>query len=160
MSEKTKQAEVRVVDQAIVASFMNATPPSIFRAELSRINAASFELGNEGAKTVLSLKTQGGGSETIAVFSDAASGAQALEAISRAVFKGGRSSCPMHAGGLGRKLVWGVSIVLIIFVFLMFSSSGRAPQEMQESGKSQTSSVQPAPPRAGVPLPADEVFGD
>ena len=163
MSDKTKQTEVRIIDQALVASFMGATPPSVWRVDLGRIDSASFELGTDSGKTVLYMRTAGGQRDGIAIFAEALQAQQALEAVSKAIFKGGgSSSCAMMSGGLGRKLVWGVSIALIVFLFLMMSAGGRqratteggAPQETSSSSK-----TAPAP-RPGVPLPADEVFGN
>ena len=159
MSDKAKKTEVKVVEQALVASFMGALSPSVWRVELGRLNAASFELGSEGGKTSLYLKEQGDKREAIAIFSDIAAAEQALNAISKAVFQGGgSSSCPIGSSKMGRRLKWGAAIVLIIILFLMFSPIAKPP-ENQGDNKQQTS-VQAPVPRTGVPLPADEVFGN
>ncbi len=161
MSNKAKQTEVKIIEGALVASFMGAVPPSVWRVDLGRVDSASFELGSEGGKTTLYMRGAGNVRESIAAFNDTEQAQQALGAISKAIFKGGGSSCPVSSGGLGRKIVWAASIILIIFLFLMMSIGGRHRATPEGSAPSQASSSQQAPaPRAGVPLPADEVFGN
>lgn len=156
-SGKTK---VRIVEGALVASFTGCDGAAVWRADLARLHDASFVLEpQDGGKTAVCLKEAGGRREALAVFDTQVEAEEAFSVLSRAMFSGSSGGLPQV---FGRRLLWVLSAVLVLVLFLSVRGGGDASRPTEEARPAVSSApLTPAdiPPRPGVPLSADDVFG-
>lgn len=169
------QIDARVAGQALVASFMNAEPPKVWRADMAKLGAATLELRSDAGRFRLVMIAEGR-EEDVAVFNTREDGTAALQAVMRAMVEGGSASAPAAAapaaapaaeapaapavkkkpgalGFIGRVLVWMLAIVVVLVILAGLLLDNRQGQIADVLGTPSAPSARP-----GVPTPADEFF--
>lgn len=167
MAAQVQQIDARVVDQALVASFMNAEPPKVWRADMAKLTTATLELRSEGGAYRLVLIAPSG-EEEVARFTERDAGTAALQAVMQAMLTPSASvssagaaapaPAPQKKGGFFRGLIkfvlWLVAlfVALVIVGGLLFSQkSGQMLSTMNFEGARGLTEGQQAP--------ADDYFG-
>jgi hypothetical protein len=157
----SKDLEARVVNNALVVSFLTADPPRVWRADMSGLASASLELreGTPG-KFRLVMKTGAGKEEDISTFTDKEAAHDALRAVTSAMLRGdgsssgssSASSAPSAGGGILKGVLWVVGVVVVLFIgaHLLVLAGGPG------GGKR---SHLPADVKQGTAVPADKIFG-
>ena len=170
------QIDARVAGQALVASFMNAEPPKVWRADMAKLGAATLELRSDAGRFRLVMIAEGG-EEDVAVFNTREDGTAALQAVMRAMVEGSSAPAPAAAapaavspaaeapaapavkkkpgvlGFIGRVLVWMLAIVVVLVILAGLLLDNRQGQIADVLGTPSAPSARP-----GVPTPADEFF--
>ena len=155
MAGKKVYTEARVAGGALVVSVLGGDAPRAWRADMTRLGSASFEL-EEGKDGVAVVMKAGDDAETVYAFPDRAEAVAALQAVTRALFSYEQAVAAAHAhhapartgpGFLG-KVFRAVFWLFIIFVCFVMIKAVMTP----------TPAGMDAAP-AGAPVPADEVFG-
>ena len=157
------QIDARVVDQALVASFMNAEPPKVWRADMKKLTTATLELRSDDGRYRLVMIAQSG-EEEVASFTDRDSGTAALQAVMNAMLSPSATSAAVPApqekkkGGFFRTLLKVVLWVAAIFVAmivaggLLLSQKGAQMMSTMEFDRGGIA-------REGAPTTADDYFG-
>lgn len=144
-----KSCEAKVANGALVVSFLDADLPKVWRADLSHVASASFELREQQGKFRLVMTRAGADAEEIAVFSDKARAVKTLEKLTRALMS---SEAGGGKTGFFRKLTkvvfWIIGIFFVLVILSFVVGPKPAGQQMQ------TPAV-----KTGVPVPFDEAFG-
>lgn len=157
------QIDARVVDQALVASFMNAEPPKVWRADMKKLTTATLELRNDNGKYRLVMIAQSG-EEEVASFTDRDSGTAALQAVMNAMLAPSSASAAIPVqraekkGGFFRTLAKIVLVLVAIFVVLVVVGGFLLNQkgvQMLDSMNLDRAGVA----REGAPTTADDYFG-
>ena len=157
------QIDARVVDQALVASFMNAEPPKVWRADMKKLTTATLELRNDNGKYRLVMIAQSG-EEEVASFTDRDSGTAALQAVMNAMLAPSSTSAAIPVqqaekkGGFFRTLAKIVLVLIAIFVALVVVGGFLVNQkgvQMLDSMNLDRAGVA----REGAPTTADDYFG-
>ncbi len=162
-TKAASQIDARVVDQALVASFMNAEPPKVWRADMKKLTTATLELRNDNGKYRLVMIAQSG-EEEVASFTDRDSGTAALQAVMQAMLSPGSSSAattPVQEkkkGGFFRTLLKVVLWMIAIFVAMVVAGgllfSQKTGQMMSSMQLDRAGIAQ-----EGAPTTADDYFG-
>ncbi len=157
------QIDARVVDQALVASFMNAEPPKVWRADMKKLTTATLELRNDNGKYRLVMIAQSG-EEEVASFTDRDSGTAALQAVMNAMLAPSSTSAAIPVqqaekkGGFFRTLAKIVLVLIAIFVALVVVGGFLVNQkgvQMLDSMNLDRAGIA----REGAPTTADDYFG-
>ncbi|GEM_PF-1286779 len=168
VADKNK-TDARVVDGTLVASFMGAEPPKVWRAEMKGLTTVTLELQPEGSLHHLVMKT-GTEEEKIATFTDRDAGTDALIALNTAMTGpvvttvaatataagGGGSAFGRFCKKLLKLVLWlvGIAVVLVIVASLV---SPLLPRIMGVGGDA-ANRVNPV--KQGAPVAADDLFGE
>lgn len=163
-TKAVSQIDARVVDQALVASFMNAEPPKVWRADMNKLTTATLELRSEEGRYRLVMISPTG-EEDVASFNDRESGTAALQAVMQAMLSPASSTvtatpvaAPKKKGGFFRTLLkvilWMVAlfVTLVVIGGLLFSQKGAqmiTSMDLERAGVA----------REGAPTTADDYFG-
>lgn len=163
------QIDARVVGDALVASFMSAEPPKVWRADMAKLTAATMELRSDAGRFRLVLVAQTG-DEDVAMFNSRDDGTAALQAVMHAMIApaGGAAAtaaqpaatAPAAApkkGGFFRFLfkmfLWLVAIGVTLLILAGLFMGGKTAQLITAISPGDAPIVAP-----GAPLPADEFF--
>lgn len=163
MSAKTAAIDARVIDQALVASFMNAEPPKVWRADMAKLTTATLELRSDAGRFRLVMISQSG-EEEVASFNSKDDGTAALQAVMHAMLAPATTAAtaaPAAAapkkGGFFRSLFRLIMWLFVIFVaFVILFGLTRGSQlgqvgDMMSRGDNRVI-------QEGAPAPADEFF--
>ncbi len=163
VTKAAPQIDARVVDQALVASFMNAEPPKVWRADMKKLTTATLELRNDNGKYRLVMIAQSG-EEEVASFTDRDSGTAALQAVMNAMLAPSSTSAAIPVqqvekkGGFFRTLAKIILVLIAIFVALVVVGGFLVNQkgvQMLDSMNLDRAGVA----REGAPTTADDYFG-
>jgi hypothetical protein len=165
------QIDARVVGDALVASFMSAEPPKVWRADMAKLTVATMELRSDGGRFRLVLVAQTG-DEDVAVFTSRDDGTAALQAVMQAMIGGvapaasaapaAGAAAPASApapkkGGFFRFLLkmflWLVAIGVALLIFVGLFMGDKTVQMISAISPGDAPIVAP-----GASLPADEFF--
>jgi hypothetical protein len=147
----SKDVNAKVVNNALVVSFMASDPPRVWRADMSGLSTATLEVreGQPG-KFRLVMKRGDGAEEDISTFTDKASATGALKAVTDAMMSADEGTPAAggtrRGGGFRKAALWigGIFVVL----WLMSHFSGPAAQRALPPGV-----------KTGTPVPAEQLFG-
>lgn len=163
-TKAASQIDARVVDQALVASFMNAEPPKVWRADMKKLTTATLELRNDDGKYRLVMIAQSG-EEEVASFTDRDSGTAALQAVMQAMLTPGTSSAATSAvatdkkkGGFFRTMLKVVLWMVAIFVAMVVAGGLLFSQKVGEN-LSTMQLDRAGIAQEGAPTTADDYFG-
>jgi hypothetical protein len=149
------RTEAKVTNGALVVSFTGEGLPKVWRAEIGHLSSTAFELKDAQDKTALVMKTPQNTEEVFA-FSDKASAAAGLQAITQALFSDTHAggSAPARKSGFFGKLFKTLffSALALICVAVLVTVSKTKPLDLGAG-------VAPSAVKTGVPVPADEMFG-
>ncbi|MFN7113982.1 MAG: hypothetical protein ACK4PK_06450 [Alphaproteobacteria bacterium] len=167
-STAAAQVDARVVDQALVASFMNAEPPKVWRADMAKLNTATLELRSDAGRFRLVMITQGG-EEDVAIFTARDDGTAALQAVMQAMMGGASvqtaaapaaaavQAAPVKKGGFFKGLfklfLWLVAIVVALMILAGLFLGDKTGQLISVINSGSAPVVAP-----GTAIPADEFF--
>ena len=167
MAADKNKTDARVVDGTLVASFMGAEPPKVWRADMKNLATVALELQQKDSQYLLIMKN-GGNAETIAHFNDRDAGTDALVALNDAmtgpvITTATAAAAPAGGGAFGRffkkllKLVlWLVGIVVVIVIVTSLIS----PLLPRIIGIGGDAGMRVNPVKTGAPVSADELFGE
>lgn len=144
--------DARIVNNALVVSLMGGEQPRVWRAEMAHMATASIELLEEGGKHKITLKDKEGNTQEVASFKDRREALDALSCITRAMMGGGEKT--RRSGWLGRIFKGAAFLLALFFAFALYVILFVVPSPMgplPQSGAPAT--------KTGVPVPADELFG-
>lgn len=168
-STAAAQVDARVVDQALVASFMNAEPPKVWRADMAKLNTATLELRSDAGRFRLVMITQGG-EEDVAIFTTRDDGTAALQAVMQAMLApfgavqasaapvaAAASAAPVKKGGFFKALfklfLWLVAIVVALMILAGLFLGDKTGQLISAINPGDAPIVAP-----GAAVPAEEFF--
>ncbi|MDP2205321.1 MAG: hypothetical protein Q8K65_03355 [Alphaproteobacteria bacterium] len=170
-STAAAQVDARVVDQALVASFMNAEPPKVWRADMAKLNTATLELRSDAGRFRLVMITQGG-EEDVALFTTRDDGTAALQAVMHAMMgppstsapaavtsgaAAAPAAAPVKKGGFFKWLLklflWLVAIFVTLMILAGLFLSDKTGQLISAINPGDAPIVAP-----GTAVPADEFF--
>jgi hypothetical protein len=157
-----RDLDAKVVNNALVVSFLTADPPRVWRADMTGLSTATLELreGQPG-RFRLVMRTGNGKEEDISTFADKQTATDALRVVTNAMLRGEGGSAggspsyyaaPSSGSSLGgtalKIVVWfGAVLVAIWLVLHALSGGGHAGREL------------PAGVKPGAAVPADKIFG-
>lgn len=163
---KTAGTDARVVDGAMIASFMGAEPPKVWRADMNSLASATFEMQQaDGLFHV--VMTSGGNKENIVAFADKEGATQALQALMAAMMTPtGTTAAGIAApvaekksggfAGFIKKLLklaaWLIGLFIIFVLLSMLVMPKLMGVVMPDRGLTKV--------QQGAPIPADELFGE
>jgi hypothetical protein len=171
-STAAAQVDARVVDQALVASFMNAEPPKVWRADMAKLNTATLELRSDAGRFRLVMITQGG-EEDVATFTTRDDGTAALQAVMQAMLApsgvvqasaapvaaaaAATAAAPVKKGGffkwLFKLVLWLVAIFVALMILAGLFLGDKTGQLISAINPGDAPIVAP-----GTAVPADEFF--
>lgn len=162
------QVDARVVDQALVASFMNAEPPKVWRADMAKLNTATLELRSDAGRFRLVMIAQAG-EEDVAVFNSRDDGTAALQAVMQAMLgtapaaavasapSAGVAAMPVKKSGFFKKLfklvLWLMAIGVTLIILAGLFMGDKTGQLISAINPGDAPIVAP-----GAAMPADEFF--
>jgi hypothetical protein len=151
----SRDLDARVVNNALVVSFMTADPPRVWRADMTGLSTATLELreGQPG-KFRLVMKTGGGKEEDISTFADRETAANALRTVTDAMLRGDDGGGPVRSRsssgrGFLKPVLWIAGILFVLY--LIINGLAGAMHIAQHS--------LPAGVKPGTAVPADKIFG-
>ncbi|MEZ0225481.1 MAG: hypothetical protein ACAH83_13070 [Alphaproteobacteria bacterium] len=151
--------DAKVVNNALVVSFLTADPPRVWRADMTGLATATLELreGQPG-KFRLVMKTGGGKEEDISTFSDRETATNALRAVTDAMLQGesggsGLSASSGAGGGMTKKILWAAVIFVVLYLIVQLLAGA-----LHGAGGGRSGSL-PTGVKAGTAVPADKIFG-
>ena len=166
---KTVATDARVVEGAMIASFMGAEPPKVWRADMKNLATATFEMRHaDGLFHV--VMTSGTGQENIAAFTDKEGATNALQALMAAMMTPQGTATPAAGtaaaagtdkkpgSAFGRfikgllKLVGWIVGLVIVFALLSMLFAPNLARLLSDPGLTKV--------QQGAPIPADELFGE
>lgn len=161
------QVDARVVDTALIASFMNAEPPKVWRVDMAKLNTATLELRNDASLYRLFMISPSG-EEEVALFKSREDGTAALQSVMNAMLGGAApvqavpaqaavtAAAPVKGGffkTLFKVILWMIAIVVAI-VILSGLFIGDKTAQMFSAIATQDTQVM----REGAPVSADDFF--
>lgn len=167
-SSAKNNPKATVVDGALVVSFQSAEGPRVWRFDMGKFISTALEMREEQDGFSLVMKAGNSPEEKIGTFPNKKKATEMLESITAALLKGREILPPVKTGGGFLKFLKFVFLLLIIASIFLVLSKTRMPAGFKEiiHVPGNTAPVMPAPKAAappaaktGVPLPADEVFG-
>lgn len=149
--------DAKVVNNALVVSFLTADPPRVWRADMTGLATATLELreGQPG-KFRLVMKTPGGKEEDISTFTDRETAANALRAVTEAMLRGESGGSPSSAAQGGftmKRVLWIAGILLALYLVVQVLANA-----LHNAGGGRGGSLPPGV-KAGTAVPADKIFG-
>lgn len=156
------QIDARVVDQALIASFMNAEPPKVWRADMAKLTTATLELRSEEGRFRL-VMISASGEEEVASFNSRDEGTAALQAVMQAMVAPvgaaavAAAPVPPKSGFFAKLLkffLWLVAIVVTLVIVSGLLFSKRMMQVVSVVDNAPSAVV-----REGAPTSADDFFG-
>jgi hypothetical protein len=143
----------QVADGALVVSFFSADMPKVWRIEMSRMAATALEVKAAQDKFVLNM-TSAAGTEELAVFKDKLGAINALKSITTALLASDKKQkkCSSGFGKWCKRIVLTiVALLAVLFVLQLIVN----PRHTPRSSGTQQSTV-----KTGVPVPAEQLFGN
>jgi len=163
---KKTAAEARIVDGAMIASFMGAEPPKVWRADMKSISTATFEMKEESGAFHVVMRT-GEQTENIAAFADREGATDALQALMTAMLSpagtasadAAATAVPPKKGFFRRFLrfvfklaLWLFAIAFVLWLTVMFFGPKLVGLVLKDPGMTRV--------QQGTPVPADDFFGE
>ena len=156
MSGKTT---AKIMGDALVMDFGSADPKAVWRCSMDSLSQAGFAVKSKNKKYALVLKTPDR-EEDIATFSSQDEAETALTVIT-GVFLSYR---PLTAKKPFYKRAWFYIFLFLLVMVLLFNIANpgrRLPEGLQNAGmNSNTARQQQEKVKSGVPVSADDLFGD
>ncbi len=153
----SRDLDAKVVNNALIVSFLTADPPRVWRADMTGLSTATLELreGQPG-RFRLVMRTGAGKEEDISTFADKVTATNALRVVTNAMLRGdgAASSASVSVGasaggGFLKVLMWlGAVLVAIWLVLHALAGGGHG------GGRELPAGVKP-----GTAVPADKLFG-
>lgn len=162
---KKTAVDARIVDGAMIASFMGAEPPKVWRADMKSISSATFEMKAEDGVYHVVMRS-GDKNENIAAFTDKEGATDALQALMTAMLApvGTTASATVVAekpkrGFFGRLIrfvlklaFWLVAIAFVLWLLLWLLAPNFVGSGLRDPGLTRV--------QQGTPVSADELFAD
>lgn len=157
MSSSENNIRVGIAGNALVASFLTAEAPRVWRTDLGQLLTAALEVQTNQGKYTLVMKRSDAPAEEIATFSTKEEAVKAMQLITDALLEGNDVSAHKKCGWPKKllkilmKVIAGlcVFIVLLNIIMVLSHKSGSRPDNYTKAPAVQT----------GVPAPADEILG-
>jgi hypothetical protein len=168
----SKNVDARIVNNALVVSFMTSDPPRVWRADMSGLASSTLELREtQPGKFHLVLKTSAGREEDISTFNDRMAASDAFRSVTEAMLRGesaiasaaaGPAAAPVVSGqprggffkGVLKLFAWLLGIAAALVLALQIFST------VKPGGMSAWSpgAHMPAGGKTGAPMSADKLF--
>lgn len=144
----------QVADGALVVSFFSADMPKVWRIEMSRMAATALEVKAQQDKFALNM-TSAAGTEELAVFKDKLGAVNALKSITTALLASEKAQkkCSSGFGKWCKRIVLTI-VALLAVLFLIQKIVNPHPAAQRSSG------IQQSTVKTGVPVPAEQLFGN
>ena len=160
-SSANRDLDAKVVNNALIVSFMTADPPRVWRADMTGLATATLELreGQPG-RFRLVMKTSAGKEEDISTFNDKQTATDALRVITSAMlrsdggsssFSSGSSSGASSGGGFLKPAIY-----VVVAVFVIWFIGGALMNAAHMGGGMHKL---PSDIKQGTAVPADKIFG-
>lgn len=161
---KKTSVDARIVDGAMIASFMGAEPPKVWRADMKSISTATFEMKEEAGAFHVVMRA-GDQAENIAAFPSRDGATDALQALMAAMLAPiGTTSATAAADTAPKKsffkrflrfvfklAFWLFAIAFVLWLTMMYFGPKIVGMAMKDPGVTKV--------QQGTPVPADELFG-
>lgn len=149
-----KDIDAKVVGGALVVSFLGADQPRVWRAEMTGLTTATFELQEKG-KDFSVVMRRDGSEEKIVTFADKESAAYTLQAMTAAMLRGEGA----RGGVFGMIVKGSIVVIALVFVAKLFMGppTGMPPAMRAQIGAAELGSG--AQVKSGEPVPAEQLFG-
>jgi hypothetical protein len=161
---KKTSVDARIVDGAMIASFMGAEPPKVWRADMKSLATSTFEM-KEDAGAFHVVMRAGDQAETIAAFPSRDGATDALQALMTAMLTPvGTTAAAAGADTAPKKsffkrflrfvfklALWLFGIAFILWLTVMLFGPKIVGMAMKDPGVTKV--------QQGTPVPADELFG-
>ncbi len=161
----TAKTTARVIGDALVLDLGTADTRSVWRCSMEKLAHAGFGVKVKNKKHLLVITTSEK-EEEIAAFSAKEEAEKALGIITDA-FMAHRSSKDPRAPFYKRAWFYILLFLILMFVFFSFGKPPRDAEIQTRADAPRGSVTQPRqqggqqmPVRPGVPVPADQIFGD
>jgi hypothetical protein len=163
----SKDIDAKVVNNAMVVAFNSGDAPRVWRADMSHMQTATLEVRDaaEKGKFQLVLKSADN-DDVVGTFPNKEEAAAALRLMTAAMMEGektgGAAAAPKQGNFFVSLLKWvvGAFVTIVFLVILMFlfgpHPGGRSLAVQNYPGLNNG----PPPVKQGVPLPADQLFGE
>ena len=160
---KKTAVDARIVDGAMIASFLGAEPPKVWRADMNSIATATFEMKEEKGAFHVVMRT-GDKTEDIAAFSDRDGATDALQALMTAMLTPVGTTVAAVAGEKPRrgffsrlfrfviKLALLLAVAFVLWLAINFFAPKIVGLAMKDPGVTRV--------QQGTPVSADELFGE
>ena len=145
----SKKVNARIVNNALVVSFLGMEPPKVWRADLAQVSNATLEIRAGQGKHTLIVKNGTGSAEDIVSFPDKDSARDALLVITGALLEveGAVSNKPGFFANLFRWI--GRLLIVIVVLMILLIMFGPSPKKTAENSAVKT----------GAPVPAEQLLG-
>ncbi|TVQ82279.1 MAG: hypothetical protein EA357_09985 [Micavibrio sp.] len=158
----TARTTARVIGDALVLDLGTADTRSVWRCSMEKLAHAGFGVKVKNKKHFLVITTSEK-EEEIAAFSAKEEAEKALGIITDA-FMAHRSSKDPRAPFYKRAWFYILLFLILMFIFFSLGKPPRDPSAQSAADAPRGSTTQPrqqqAPVRPGVPIPADQLFGN
>lgn len=157
MSSSENNMRVGIAGNALVVSFLTASPPRMWRTDMAQLLTAALEVQDNQGKHTLVMKRSGAAVEEIGTFAIKEDAVKALQLITEALLSGKDASSSATAGWFKKslkillKVIGGLFVLFITLNILGFILFGR---HHTEGNFTKIPTAQ-----TGVPAPADEILG-
>lgn len=162
---KKTAVDARIVDGAMIASFMGAEPPKVWRADMKSISTATFEMKEEAGAFHVVMRA-GDQAENIAAFTSKDGATDALQALMTAMLTPtGTGAAAVSADALPKKsffrrflrfvfklALWLFAIAFVLWLTVMLFGPKIVGLAMKDPGMTRV--------QQGTPIPADDFFGE
>jgi len=162
---KKTAVDARIVDGAMIASFMGAEPPKVWRADLKGISTATFEM-KEAAGAFHVVMRAGDQAENIAAFLSKDDATDALQALMTAMLTPAGTATAVAVGDaaprkgfFGRLLrflfklaLWAFGIVFVLWLTVLLFGPKILGMAMKDPGVTKV--------QQGTPVPLDDLLGE
>ena len=163
---KKTAVDARIVDGTMIASFMGAEPPKLWRADMNSISSATFEMQEIKGVFHVVMRT-GDKIEEIAAFSDKDGATDALQALMTAMLTPASATTAAAAavaekpkrGFFSRLLrfllklaLWLFAVAFVLWLVMMAFGPKIISLAMKDPGMTRV--------QQGTPVSADELFGE
>jgi hypothetical protein len=151
--------EARVVDGAMIASFMGAEPPKVWRADLKSLSTATFEMKEDAGAFHVVMRT-GEQTENIAAFTSKDGATEALQVLMTAMLApaatvvpaaGEVAAAPVKKSFFRRLLRFVLKAVAWLFGIAFVLWLTLVGLVLKDPGMTRV--------QQGTPVPADDLFG-
>jgi hypothetical protein len=161
MSSPENNIRVGIADNALVASFLTADAPRVWRTDLTQLLTAALEVQNTQGKYLLVMKRSNAPVEEIATFSAKEDAIKALQLITDALLNGKGTSAKTKFCGFKKflKMLLGTIITLFVLSVVLSFISFTLHKHPATEGSANSTQAPAAQVTTGVPTPADEILG-
>lgn len=161
MSVATK---VKIVDQALVASFRDSNPPTVWRMDLEKNHSFAVAIQGREGDWELGIMSPRGEFTVVARFVTRGEVDVAFDGIQKALLSAGNTlrrkllrTAAVTAVIVG-VIVLGVAVLQAMPASTPAQTMAASPSALNPSAMNQPAPPPAAPIQSGIPLPADEVL--